>query len=196
MANNSLILLSGFLLFLQGSTFFPDLGQKLDLTTKDHHAAITDTSQYFMEGYSFLKPDSTTFTFAEMKGKVLLLDFWATWCGPCRKKYPAVEELVQEINDPNLELVTISIDRDLVAWQSFFQTHDWAGTNLHLGWNMEHPLFQMVLEPINSLEGGATYKVAIPQYFLVDHALEVHKVVDITSPEARQEIERLLLELK
>ena len=48
---------------------------------------------------------------SEMKGKVVLLDFWATWCGPCRAGIPHLNDLYAEHKDEGFEIVGISVDR-------------------------------------------------------------------------------------
>lgn len=49
----------------------------------------------------------------EMEGKILIVDFWATWCGPCRKEFPHLNELVKKYsNDDEVKFVAISTDRD------------------------------------------------------------------------------------
>ena len=47
---------------------------------------------------------------ADMKGKVIYLDFWATWCPPCRKSFPWMEEMHNRYKDDGLAIVAISVD--------------------------------------------------------------------------------------
>lgn len=51
-------------------------------------------------------------TFASLKGKVVLLDFWATWCGPCRASIPDIEKLYKKYHSQGLEVYGISVDEN------------------------------------------------------------------------------------
>jgi thiol-disulfide isomerase/thioredoxin len=51
------------------------------------------------------------------KGKYLLIDFWASWCGPCRQAIPKVKELYKEKQPEGFEVVSISIDDNEKAWR-------------------------------------------------------------------------------
>src|SRR5262252_7026311 len=50
-------------------------------------------------------------TLAEWKGKVILLNLWATWCLPCRKEMPALDRLQRELGSDQFEVVALSVDR-------------------------------------------------------------------------------------
>jgi len=52
-------------------------------------------------------------------GKVTLLDFWATWCGPCRHALPGLKQLQAAYGSDQVEVISISEDDDESAWQSF-----------------------------------------------------------------------------
>lgn len=54
---------------------------------------------------------NTTVTLSELKGKVVYLDFWASWCGPCRQSFPFMNELLAKYQAKGLEVVAINLDQ-------------------------------------------------------------------------------------
>ena len=61
-------------------------------------------------------PDGGKLTLYDVKGKVKLLDFWASWCHPCRELNPELIALYEKYHDKGLEIVGISLDNDKDAW--------------------------------------------------------------------------------
>jgi thiol-disulfide isomerase/thioredoxin len=51
-------------------------------------------------------------TLSEFKGRVVLIDFWASWCAPCKESFPALDSLHEELNGEGLEVVAINVDED------------------------------------------------------------------------------------
>ncbi len=56
---------------------------------------------------------------SELRGRVVLLNFWATWCKPCEDEMPAMERLHRRLGDTEFELLAVSVDEDAEAVEAF-----------------------------------------------------------------------------
>lgn len=63
-----------------------------------------------------LTPSDTIFKLSYLRGKVVLIDFWASWCGPCRRDNPEVVRIYNRFNNKGFEILGVSLDRDRDAW--------------------------------------------------------------------------------
>lgn len=84
----------------------------------------------------FTATDGTEVDFAKLRGKVVLIDFWATWCGPCVAEVPNVVATYNKLHDKGFEIVGISLDsekdkldafvkKNAMTWHQFFDGKGW-----------------------------------------------------------------------
>ena len=121
-------------------------------------------------------------TLSEYRGSVVLLNFWATWCGPCRIEMPAMEALYREFDRKDFEILAISTDAQGVAVTRPFRNQ------LDLTFPILHDTDYRV-----GLAYGAR---SLPMTFLVDRrGVITHRIFgarDWESPEAKQLITMVL----
>lgn len=119
------------------------------------------------DAYNFSLPDETgkLVQLSDLKGKVVLVDLWATWCGPCKAQEPYWEKLKEHYEDKPLALVGISTDADKKAWDKYVAGKKMTGIQLHAGAQSDMSL---------------RYKVnSIPRYLLID---KQGKIITTDSP--------------
>lgn len=71
----------------------------------------------------FTAVDGTQEDISKLRGKVVLVDFWATWCGPCRREVPNVVAVYNKLHQKGFEIVGISLDQDRNSLLSFTAFH-------------------------------------------------------------------------
>ena len=65
----------------------------------------------------FPDPDGKMRKLSDLRGKVVLLDFWASWCGPCRRENPNVTRIYSQYHDKGFEVFSVSLDSDAASWK-------------------------------------------------------------------------------
>lgn len=108
-------------------------------------------------------PDLTKFglegKLPDLQGKVVLVDFFASWCGPCKESFPAMEELHKKYADKGLVIIAINLDKNKADMESFLK---------------EHPAsFVIVRDAANKLVGEVKIPT-MPSSFLLDKSGKVH----------------------
>lgn len=96
-------------------------------------AMFTDFALNDLEGKSHKLSDYVG------KGRYVLLDFWASWCGPCRKEMPHVKKAYEEFHDKGFDIVGVSLDAKKADWERAIQQLSLPWTHLSdlKGWQCE-----------------------------------------------------------
>jgi thiol-disulfide isomerase/thioredoxin len=117
------------------------------------------------------------------KGKVLYVDFWASWCGPCAKSFPFLNEMHQQLNDKGLQIVGVNLDENMDDAKAFLT---------------KYPSSFTVMADI-SKECAKDFDVkAMPSSYLIDRKGNIkHIHMGFRSGEAkdiRAQVEKLLVD--
>lgn len=86
---------------------------------------VTPTQPTSEPDVAFTGPDGKPMKLADLKGQVVVVNFWATWCGPCKEEMPSLAKLAKDYADKGVKVVPISVDRleDGAAAKEFLRTH-------------------------------------------------------------------------
>jgi thiol-disulfide isomerase/thioredoxin len=118
--------------------------------------------------FSYPDKDGKTVTMASLKGKVVLIDVWATWCKPCKEEIPYLKKLEEEMKGKDIAIISLSTDAvsDKDKWLKMIKDENLGGIQLFAG------------GPGN--EFSQYYKVnAIPRFLVFD---KQGKIVTVDSP--------------
>jgi peroxiredoxin len=123
--------------------------------------------------------DGNLVNLSDLKGKVVLVDFWASWCGPCRYNNPRLIKLYQKYHEKGLEILGVSVDNTSANWKEAIKEDrlEWVQVNDNKGWD-------------GSV--AKTYNVnAIPASFLIDKE-GVIRAIDMEGRALETKIKSLL----
>ena len=147
-----------------------------------YESFIGDTAFIGRSSYDFSLPDTRgrMVSMKDFKGKVILIDVWATWCGPCRGQFPYLKAIEEEYRDKkDIIFVGISTDKikDKQKWLKTIQKENLVGVQL--------------LDDFGKAFGRKYQIMSIPRFLLIDKEgnwIEIRCPL----PEAKEELKRYL----
>ena len=137
--------------------YFLLIGQDSLLTLSQKNAvkkALKDINK--APDFTLTAMNDSIYTLSELEGKVVLINFWATWCGPCRMEIPEFNELQKNYHEKGLEILGISIDDNKKQLKNFAKS-----------FAVDYPLLYGSARDMNKVmkDYGGVY--AVPSSFLV-----------------------------
>lgn len=129
--------------------------------------------------------DEKTHTFSDFRGKVVVLNFWATWCPPCRREMPSMQRLYQKFNGDDFTVIAIN------------QTEDTDHVFAYLGQLEVDPTFTILFDH-ESLVAQAFDVKGLPTTYLIDKQGRIrYRAIggrEFDHPEVEKQIQELINE--
>lgn len=179
----------GVALFILGAAAFWGMSQQVPVQSDNtEHSEVA--SGYGLEGQ--MAPDFTLknlqgepVKLSDYKGKVVFLNFWATWCDPCKEEMPAMQRLRQKLDGKPFEILAVSLDKNPVQAVPAFEKKT--------GLTLNFPVLQ---DSDQSLAKNSYHTTGVPESFLIDGEGKVVKHVigsfEWDSPQITQFFEDLI----
>ena len=105
-----------------------------------------------------------TVNLKDYRGKVVFINFWATWCATCKVEMPSMQKVYDQFKDKGLEMLTISVDKDQSLIQPFMDEYKLT--------------FPVLLDPESSVAKKDYKTTGVPETFIVNkHGIIVHKAI-------------------
>jgi thiol-disulfide isomerase/thioredoxin len=128
--------------------------------------------------FTFPDRDGKDVSLSDFVGKMVYVDVWATWCGPCVAEVPHLILLEEEYHDANITFLGVSVDTDSTAWVNFIEDEGMQGVHINTGAWKTHFMDDYAIN-------------GIPRFMIFD---ENGKVLDLNAPRPSSDEIRPLLD--
>lgn len=96
---------------IKNSSYGKTVGSQIDVLKKQNESLAMLNVGNVAPDFSAPNPEGKQVSLNEIKGKATIIDFWASWCGPCRRENPNVVKVYNKYHDKGLEIISVSLDR-------------------------------------------------------------------------------------
>jgi thiol-disulfide isomerase/thioredoxin len=131
--------------------------------------------------FSFPDMNGKMVSLSDFKGKIVYLDVWASWCGPCRREIPAAKELEKQMHGKDVVFLCVSVDGDEAAWKKIVKEKELTGVHIHSKGDFNSEMTKL-------------YDIrSIPTYIIIDRNGKIWKMgAERPSGKAKEELEEAL----
>ena len=153
--------------------------KQLDELTKPVAAAINVGVGSAAPDFSAPSPEGKAVSLKQSMGKVTIVDFWASWCKPCREENPNMVALYKEFHAKGLNIIGVSLDDDATKWKDAIAKDKLTWTHVSNLKNFEDPI-------------ATLYSIkAIPSTFILDSSGKI-VAKDLRGAELKAKVAELL----
>jgi len=141
------------------------------ILSKKEKVALVATGKMIPDGIIYNLAQEAIHT-TDFKGKLLVLDFWATWCGPCLREAPIFQKLGTKYKDKDVAFVGISIDERFETWKRHVERKNYTGNQFWLGVQDDQDFFSFAYSEMN-FDGEKMILMGVPRYVFVSPEGEI-----------------------
>ncbi|OGW20583.1 MAG: thiol-disulfide oxidoreductase [Nitrospinae bacterium RIFCSPLOWO2_12_FULL_47_7] len=119
---------------------------------------------FIAPGFQMPSLSGGTVNLSEYRGKVVFINFWATWCATCKVEMPSMEKLYQRFKNRGFEMLTISVDKDRSLIEPFMKEYNLS--------------FPVLLDPDSQVAKRKYKTTGVPETFILNRdGIIVHKAI-------------------
>ncbi len=134
----------------------------------------------FVKDFVLNTPDDKPLAFSELKGKYVIVDFWASWCGPCKGSFPHMKEIYNKYKGDKFEIYSISVDQSKSDWLNELK-------------KLELPWLQTL--DTKNIASGSFAVSAVPTTYMIDPQGKIILKEVGFNPDGSSALEKKLIEL-
>lgn len=165
---------------------------KSEMELKRDRMKIAQIGNLAPEGY-ILNIDSIQKSTKDFEGKLLIIDFWATWCSPCIDEAPKFKELENEYENEKVEFITVSVDDEYKFWKDYILENSWETDNYWFGMKESNQFFSYMYSEVE-IDSTKAILIALPKYVIISPRGKIlnNQASKPSDPQFEEELKQLI----